>query len=210
MNSWQTISAAIFANATLLAVLGWIGKSLFEHVIDRNSQRFEIELRAKADSTIERLKTDLQLKTIEHQVRFSRLHEKQAGVIAELNAHIVEALWAAESFLSPMEWVGEPKKPEKHRNAMNKLVELYRYFEKHRIYLPDQLCAVVEKLITDVRSHVIRFGVYIDWDNVALPAHAQEEKHTAWMSGWEAIKTQVPNVQKTLENEFRVLLGQQV
>jgi hypothetical protein len=45
---------------------------------------------------------------------------------------------------------------------------------------------------------------------VALPAHAQEEKHTAWMSGWEAIKTQVPNVQKTLENEFRVLLGQQV
>jgi hypothetical protein len=62
-----------------------------------------------------------------------------------LNAHLVEALWEAESFLSPMEWSGEPNKREKHQTAMNKLVELYRFFDKHRIYLPEALCVVVEQ-----------------------------------------------------------------
>lgn len=108
MDPWEFIIAAGVGNATALAVLGWLGKSLLEKVLQRDSKRFEIELKAKADATMEQLKSDLQLRTIEHQVRFSRLHEKQATVIAELNAHLVEALWEAESFLS--QWSGLAKR----------------------------------------------------------------------------------------------------
>ena len=179
MDPWQFITAAVVGNATVLAVLGWLGKSLLEKLLQRDSKRFEIELKAKADSTMEQLKSDLQLRTIEHQVRFSRLHEKQATVIAELNAHLVEALWEAESFLSPMELAGEPNKREKHQTAMNKLVELYRYFDKHRIYLPETLCVAVEQLVTEVRSHVIKFGVYLTWDDASLQDHTRKEKHDA-------------------------------
>ncbi len=139
MDVWQSVLLAIGGNAALLAVLGLLSKSLLEKVLARDSARFESEIKAKADATIEHLKTELQLKTIEHQVRFSKLHERRATVIAELNGHLVEALWEAESFLSPMEWAGEPDKKEKHITAMNKLAELYRYFDKHRIYLPVEL-----------------------------------------------------------------------
>lgn len=207
MDLWQFITAAVVGNATILAVLGWLGKSLLEKMLERDSKRFEIELKAKADSTMEQLKSDLQLRMIEHQVRFSRLHERQATVIAELNAHLVEALWEAESFFSPMEWSGEPNKREKHQTAMNKLVELYRYFDKHRIYLPEPLCVAVEQLVTEVRSHVIKFGVYLTWDDSSLQDHTRKEKNDALMGGWNAIKNQVPTVRKKLEDEFRALLG---
>jgi hypothetical protein len=65
--------------------------------MQRDSKRFEFELKAKADATIERLRSDLQIRTIEHQVRFARLHEKQATVIAEWNGLLAEAMWHAES-----------------------------------------------------------------------------------------------------------------
>ena len=207
MEAWQVIVAAVLGSAAVLAVLGFLAKALLGQLLQRDSRRFEFELKAKADSAIEQLKSDLQIRTIEHQVRFSQLHEKRANVIAELNGLVVEALWEAESFLSPMQWAGEPDKREKERVAMSKLVELFRYFDKHRIYLPIELCDVVAKLVTDVRTHVIRFGTYLTWDESALQEHTRKEKHEVWMASWDAIKNQVPTVRKQLEDSFRALLA---
>lgn len=171
---------------------------------------FAVVIKAKADSTIEQLKSDLQLRTIEHQVRFSRLHEKQATVIADVYAHLVETLWEAESFLSPVEWNGEPSKKEKYATSINKIIELFRYFDKHRIYLPEHLCDILDQLITEIRGHVTKYGVYLTWDDSSLQEHTRKEKYDAWIGGWEAIRTQIPEVRKKLEDEFRTLLGQQI
>lgn len=207
MEAWQTVLLAFGGNAALLAVLGFLSKSILDKLIIRDTKQFETDLKAKSDATIEHLKNELQLKTIEHQVRFSRLHEKRATVIAELYGHLVEALWEAESFLSPMEWAGEPNKKEKHKTAVNKLVDLYRYFDKHRIYLPTELCASLESLVIQVRSHVVHFGVYVGLDEKTLNEHTHTEKEKAWNSGWDAIKNQIPLARHRLEGEFRALLG---
>jgi hypothetical protein len=208
MATWQTILLAFGGNAALLAVLGILAKSLLEKMIVRDAKRFELELKAKSDATIEHLKNELQLRTIEHQVRFARLHEKRASVIAELNGHLAEVLWEAESFLSPMQWVGEPPQGEKHRNAMNKLAEFFRFFDKHRIYLPAELCESLQELAMQVRSHVINFGVYVTFEDATLNDQTRAQKTKAWHEGWDAIKNQVPQARTALENEFRVLLGQ--
>lgn len=207
METWQTILLAFGGNAALLAVLGLIGKSLLDKLIVRDTKKFESDLQAKSDAAIEHLKNELQLKTIEHQVRFSRLHDKRADVIAELYGFFVEALWDAESFLSKIEWSGEPNKKEKYVAAMNKLIDLYRYFDKNRIYLPHELCSSLEELIVEVRSLVINFGVYVDFPCDSLNNSAQQEKREVWNAGWEAIKNQVPLARQNLENEFRSLLG---
>ena len=207
MDAWQTVLLALGGNAALLAVLGLLGKSLLEKLITRDTKRFEANLKAKADAAIEQLRSDLQIRSIEHQVRFSRLHEKRATVIAELYGHLVETLWEAESFLSPMEWAGEPNKQEKHRVAMDKLVDFFRYFDKHRIYLPEEICSTLEVLAMKVRSHVIAFGVFVRLDDQSLNEQTRTQKEQAWNSGWDAIKTQIPQARKLLEEEFRVLLG---
>lgn len=207
MELWQTLTAAVLGNAIVLAVLGWLGKSLLEKLILRDSKRFEIEIKAKADSTIEQLKNELQLRTIEHQIKLSRLHEKRATVIADMNALLAEVMWEAESFLSPMELSGEPDKRQKHQAAMNKLTEFFRYFDKNRIYLPAPLCETMEKIVLEVRQHVIKFGIYLHWDDASLMDHTRKEKTDAWINGWNAVKTQIPTVRTQLENEFRILLA---
>lgn len=207
MELWTTLIFAFGGNAALIAVLAVIAKSFLDKVITRDTLTFEAHLTAKSNSTIEHLKSELQLKTIEHQVRFSRLHEKRAAVIADLYGHLVEALWEAESFLSPMEWAGEPSKQEKHKMAMDKLVELYRFFDKHRIYLPSQLCDSLQELFLEVRKHVISFGVFVRFHDQTINDHTRDQKEKAWNDGWDAIKNKVPVARDNLENEFRALLG---
>lgn len=207
MNAFDSVLVALGGNAILLAVLGYLGKSLLEKLIVRDTKRFETELQAKTDIAIEQLRAQLQIEAVEHQVKFSNLHEKRAEVIARLYRLLVRALWEAESFVSPMEWAGEPSKEEKHKMAMSSLVSLFRYFDQNRIYLPESLCTSLEKTIQDVRSHVIRFGVWVGYKDGSLPDHAARDKTAAWTASWEAIKNDIPPVRQSLEKELRTLLG---
>ena len=208
MNLWQTVAAAILGNAAILAVLGWLAKALVEKIIARDSKRFEIEIKARADIAIEELKTQLQLRTLEHQIKFTKLHERRATTIAELNSLLAEVMWEAESFLSVMEFSGEPGKPAKHAAAMNKFTEFFRYFDKNKLFLPVVLCEPIEKIVLEVRQHVIKFGVYVQLEQrEPLQSHTRKEMSDAWLSGWNALRTQVPAVRAQLENEFRSLLA---
>ncbi len=208
MDTWKTITAAIVSNTAVLAVLGWLAKSLIEKLLARDSKRFELEIKAKADSAIEELKSQLQIRNLEHQIKFSRLHETRATTIAEINSLLAEVTWEAENLLSVLEFSGEPGKQKKYVAAMMKLAEFFRHFDKNRIYLPASLCDPIEKVVFDVRQHVIKFGVYAQIENnEPLMPHTQKEKTEAWMSGWNALKTQVPAVRSQLEDEFRKLLA---
>lgn len=207
MEPWQILATAVLGNATAIAIIGWLGTALLEKLFLRDSKRFEIEIKAKADAAIEQLKNELQLRTIEHQVAFSGLHQKRASVIAELNGLFAETLWEAESVLSPIRWTGAPSERDLHKAAEVKLVEFFRYFDKHRIYLPAELCKAIEELVLEVRHHVIGFGVYLTWDDDALQPHTRKEKSEALMAGYKLLKEKVPEIRTKLENEFRALLG---
>jgi hypothetical protein len=203
MEIWKTILLAVGGQAAMLAVLAYVGKSIFERLIARDTKRFENDLKAKSDAASDRLRYKLQLQTIEHQVLFSRLHEKRASVIAELNDHLVEALWEAEDLLSPTRWTGEPDKAEKYEQARIKLAELYRYFDKHRIYLPEEMCTSLQNLIQNVRSQVIEVGVRIKTEKHLFTREMMDTLD----SSFEAFTKEAPVARKGLENEFRSLLG---
>ena len=140
---------------------------------------------------------------MEHQVRFSRLHDKRASVIADLYGHLIEALWEAENLLHPIQAPKEGGKKEKYDQAMNKFVELYRYFDKHRIYLPEEVCASLQDLIQNVRTQVIAVGVRARVENYQTSREMMEAEDSAW----EAFTNEAPVARRNLENEFRSLLG---
>jgi len=207
METLKTIVLALTGQAVMLAVLGYVGKSLFERLIARDIKQFENDLKAKSDAASDRLRYELQLQTIEHQVRFSRLHEKRASVIAELYGYLVEALWEAESFLSPMQWAGEPDKKKKYDQAQDKFIELYRYFEKHRIYLPEEICISLQDLIRTVRSQIHGFGVWARYGDHLHSDDSRKQMMEDWDSNWKAFTNEAPVARRSLENEFRLLLG---
>lgn len=207
MNSWQTILLAFGGNAVLLGVLGWLARSLGSQLLAKDLERFRSELTAASSIATERLKHDLQIVTLEHQVRFSKMHERRAEVVAELYGHLVEAQWASQDLVALMEWAGEPSKQEKYTVAMKQAAEFYRYFDKNRIYLPQQLCEQLEEFIRNVRRRVIEFGVYVAKDEAHLPDQAREKKYETWMKSAEYFDTAVPKARRALEVELRAIIG---
>lgn len=207
MEFWQIITTAIIGNASVMLVISWLGKSLLEKLIQRDSKRFEIEIKAKADTAIENLKTELQIRTIEHQVSFSGLHQRRATVIAEINGLLAELLWEAESLLSPMRWTGGVSEQEMSVSAEAKLIEFFRHFDKNRIYLPPEICKNIEDMVLEIRQHVIMFSTYLTWDEKTLPDHTRKEKYETLQAGYKLLKEKVPTLRESLENEFRILLS---
>ncbi len=212
--------------AILLTVAGYLGRSQLKHWFSKDLERERNELatrlertrtelagelegaKAKLAAQLEGVKADLQKVNSEHAVRFTSLHAKRAEVVAELYALLVEGLWAAEDFLAVLEYAGEPPKSEKMKTALDALVRAYRYFDKHRVFLPENVCDSIEKLSKDTRQLMIKFGVHLRSDESTMPDHAIRNKLEAWTKGYESITTEIPKARRLLERELRILLGE--
>ncbi len=190
MELWQAILVAFGGNAALLLVLGILARSLLNNALDKDLERF---------------KGQLQLTAIEHEVTFTGLQQKRAEVIAELYKLLVKAYWEAESFTSPMEWAGEPSKKEKYITANNAIVDYFRFFDQHRIYLSTGLCEQLESFAKEIREPVIRFGAWVRHES--LSGQAAQDMNDAWDNSWHKVRDEVPKLRQAIEREFRALLG---
>jgi len=190
MELWQSLLVAFGGNAALLLVLGFLGRSLMSTILTKDLEKF---------------KADLQVAAVEHQVRFSKLHEKRAEVLAELYKLLVAATWQTTSFANPMEWAGEPNKKTQYVMAINAIAEYFRFFDQHRIWLPADLCSPLEDFAKQLRTPTIGVGVYLKYE---YPNDkTANEKFEAWNKAWNAVQTDIPKLRTAIEALFRTLLG---
>lgn len=103
---------------------------------------------------------------------------------------------------------GEPSKREKHIAAHNALVRVSRYLGRHRIYLPEAVAESLQKMLTDMRSPVTGFGVYVRFDEAMMSDSTSAQKLDAWSKGWTQLTEEIPKARALLEKELRILLGE--
>ncbi len=207
MSPWETILLAIGGNAALLAVLGWLARSLLGQLAAKDLERFKSELASASNTAAEQLRHELHLVAQESQILLSKLHKRRAQVVAEAYGLLVEAQWAAQDFVSLVEWAGDPSKMEKYKTAMNKSAEFYRYFDRNRIYLPQPLCDQIEAFLNGMRGKVIGFGVYARHEDAALPDSGIQKKYEAWDKASDYFSNEVPKTRAALEEELRSIIG---
>jgi len=175
-------------------------------LLAKDLEKFKASLAAASTEASERLKHELQMASLEHQVRFSKLHERRAEVIASLYGLLVEVQWAGQSLVAMAEFGGEPPKAEKYVTAMNKSAEFFREFDKNRIFLPESVCQQIEEFVRGMRTRVISFGVYSQTDAYA-PEHVVKEKLDVWVKSSEYFDKEVPAARRALEAELRNMLA---
>jgi len=180
----EIIIASFGGSAILLGAVGFMVKSIINHFLSKD---------------IEKFKKELELATIEHQVRFSNLHEKRALVISKLFELISEAHQLTKSFTSPLGFAGQDKEFD---NALKKSFELSDFADKNRIYFPENICGAIEELILSIRQPTIALGIALQHDE-----NLKKEKLDAWIKAWQTIDEKVPPIRKKLESEFRRILG---
>lgn len=222
MDVWKEVVFVLGSNAALFVVLGFLARSLLNTWLTKDIKRFETDLKAsagselerlkyelksKADISIEQLKSHLQLTATEHQVRFSKLHEKRAEVIDEVYVRLVEARMEGKRFIVTDAYITDhQQQKEAWRKTAARMEEVSVFIQKHRIYLPERICELLQKVIDEMSRHVAAAGIY-----APLNPQVQEmiaEQHEALMKAYDAFFSEsIPAATEALEDEFRKLLG---
>src|SRR5215470_4349185 len=74
------------------STIAYLAKKYVDRLIAHETKRMEAELKIKTDTAIALNAAELQRRNLEHQVRFTKLHERRLEVIAHLYRQMAEAL----------------------------------------------------------------------------------------------------------------------
>ncbi len=201
--------STLLAAGVVWLTKSWISerlKNAIKNEYDEKLATHKSQLQAQSDIEIERLRSQLSIAMVEHQIKFSGFHTKRAEVIAELYRLLVQAYFDTSSFVSNGGCTGKPDK-EKYVTAMSSITDSYRCFEKNRIYLQEAVCAKLEAFIQAMRDKATGFGVYVRYDDDNLPLATDEKKFKALISALEYFEKELPAAKVSLEHELRKILS---
>jgi hypothetical protein len=197
----QTLLESLGGQALFLAAVAFLCKAFVSSRLTRDADAFRARLKADADTEIERLRSSLQIAATEHQVRFSKLHEKRGEVIEQLYKLIVETPTVAGRFI-----LTDNRNPEAARVANERVGELFSFLSLNRIYLPSSVCRRLDNYEHRLRHSVTWVTIY--WTRVEYPNQKMiEDQNKALQEACTELETELPAIRRELEDEFRKLLG---
>lgn len=98
------------------------------------------------------------------------------------------------------------KREEAYFETHQKLVEFYFFVEKRRIYLSEHICTLLNTFMEKLRKSVIAINVYVPIEQPCNPK-LLEEKVRVVKEVYEAFESSIPAARRSLEQEFRQILG---
>lgn len=180
---WEDVAKILGTSAILVFAVTWLVKKVFirhiEHLYGRKFEAFRKELEKSI---------------LEHQIRFSKLHEIRAKVLAELYRFLVSAEGAVGNVVTPIGYEGQDSLEDRAKYAWKSIVDFNNYLLEHEIYLEPKLCEPIHKILHEMKSLVIRSGRIKDDPKV-------------WIDLISKFETAVKPAKQKIANYFRNILG---
>lgn len=225
---WNEIFKELGIFAIMVFAIAWLGKKILEFFMTQDIESYKSDLSKTSIKEIELFKARLQSITKEHDIRYTKLHEKRIEVISELYMLLWEAHHSATIFnmdfdfdisryevdkmLSklPPDFLGnkQPAFPEKilskrevAQEAYRKIVNFEVFFRKHQLFFSKDLSSRVEKLI-DLLGEVPLFYLVVDNQKDDFLDQAKDE-----LKKWNEQESEIDQTLEMIEGEFRHLIG---
>jgi len=209
MTPLETVLITVGGNALLLAVLGYLAKSLLSQLLAKDLKHFETRLTQASAVAAEELKHRLSLVSHEHHVRFTRLHEKQAQVLEDIYAKLLDFEDASAAMTLANNDTPEHLMEFALRRAEDAGRELAQYIRKNEIYLPAVASAQLHALLDRVNSLLSSCSVNLLSKMLANDGKVDlfPETKEAWTGVHKYLEHEAPEVRRALEADFRKRLG---
>ena len=204
LNTIEIVIIALGGQATFLLAVGFLVKSLISKWIQQDTEKFKNQLQKDSNVEIEQLKHALQRTALEHQVRFTKLHERRADVIADLYERLAKLLMNSKNFIYQGGFKDRPNQEQEYRKASELAWAFADFVDTHRIYLPETLCASVDSISDVVRKNVVNVGISNQRDFVT--GQPLEAFSGSLLKAVESFEKDIPELRKSLEKEFRAML----
>lgn len=188
----------LIASGFFTLLLGYLGRRFIDNYFEKG---------------IEKYKADLEKLKIEHQVRFSKLHENRALVIKDLFSKLADVEKSMGSFVAIFEPAGQPSKEDKGKLAAADFNELLDYFRRNEIYFADDISTLTYRIIDEIRDAWFAFTMYPSYKKTeqiyfdAEMAKVEKESLMKWVEAWKKITNDLPPLKNKLKKELQVLLG---
>jgi len=192
--NWTIVLSSLFASSALFAALAWLARALVTHFLSKDVERF---------------KSQLQLATLEHQIRFSRLHEKQAAVVAEIYEKLLPAKFCFAALKKSDSEEFSPRDRKMAEKVLEICVDAFRFSHQHALYLDDAFLQKISSANIKLLQHV---GLYTCLDDMlsSLGDFPHDRHHlvaSTLISGWRGMEDNITPLLEELRHEFQTLLG---
>jgi len=188
-------------------ILALLIKSLVANSLNKDLEAFKSTL----SKDVETFKSNLQLATIEHHVRYSKLHEDRAQVIKELYGKLVDLDLAIYSVLKYFQPVGESSIEDKVKEYGRLHDEFNKFLIPNRIYFGVDTCKVIDSLLLlsrDTFFDITTYPVSIhDPQYVHGPRELLTERAEYWEKARKVFDTDIKELKEKIETQFREMLG---
>src|SRR5262245_48409101 len=105
---------------------------------DRDIEEHKARLKTESDREIESLRVLLKKDTFEHEVRFRKLHEKVADVLAEVYTHLAKCYASVGNYVSILDRPNEPKE-EKLKVVTQAGQDFVESVNKNQLFMPKEI-----------------------------------------------------------------------
>lgn len=203
MTAWQIIISSIGGSAVLFGALAWLFKSIINHFLSKDIDKFKADLQLEAQKEMAQIQSTLGIEAFEHQIRFSRLHERRADIISLVYSAIVELHLSVDDFVRLLPGSDKNQNHNNLQRIWDAANQLKSSFEKNRIYFSDQICEKVSVLNETMSKIVGEIVIHLDID---------KEQNWEWLGkryneALDVLENKVPPIKAELESDFRELLG---
>jgi len=197
------IAGAVAGSAVLFGAVGWFLKSIMNHILARDIEKFKLNLQNESQQELLRLQSVLEFHEFEHQVRFGQLHERRASIIADIYGRLYEFYWAVCAFLKHYHTSDNTKKAGLLKKLEEEAEGFKDFFDKHRIYFTDETCSLIDKLVDSLNEAYIPLGMYVE----RFERNDRQEIREEWAKGARIMQKDFPSIKASLESSFRQILG---
>jgi hypothetical protein len=192
---WQELLKLLGGFAIIVSAVAWVVKSVVTHFLDRDVEEYKSQLATESAREIENLKTQLQLTAKEHEVRFSKLHEKRAEIIADLYSKLSRAHRESNILMFRIEQKEDEASLKTAADfAYKASISASGFFEGNQLYLSKELSDSIRRILSTMQLTSLSFP----YDG---------DIRTRGLDIWKEQSQKISAIMSKLEKEFRLMLG---
>jgi hypothetical protein len=209
MTTIEAILLVTTGNALLLAVLGWLARSLLQNFLAKDLAQHRVRLESENQRSAQAFGHELTMAAREHDIRFGKLHERRADTIAKLYELLIDTSDKGADYSSPIGLSSDPPKPEQFNDFANSYNEAARYFRRNKLFLPQNTCTMVDELFRGIKEQPSRMNMYMNMADQHPGANTELKRLEAWDAAWKYFQEDFKPAIAALEHDLRALLGDQ-
>jgi len=204
------ILASAVVSGILTASLIWLSKTWISERIrnsikseyDQKLEAYKIQLKAQADVELEKLRAQLSTTAVEHEVKFSRLHERRAEIVAKIYALLKENHFRLCNYVKIYEPAGDDPIDVRRSQAVEAHKKFRSYYPKRLVFLPKSTAIKLEEIDVQTVKAFNEFVLSVD-----KRSKSGVDTTDKWMEILDRVNVGIKEALGELEDEFRRLLG---